>query len=889
MSDIDAVSTRKKVLPYPREWEADVLLADGSAAHLRPIRPDDDTLLVDFYARVSPESKYLRFFAPYPVLSQADVHRFTHVDYNDRVALILTVGRNMVAVGRYDRIDEADAEVAFLVEDSQQGKGSGQLLLEHLAEAARERGIQRFVAEVLPQNRKMVRVFADAGYKVSREYEDGMIIVEFPILPTESSWEVMLRREHRAEATSVRRLLHPHKIAMVGSAGALRRGVDALRGSGYTGELLGVCPGEDASVPDLDMVSDLPSLPDDLDIVATVLPSHEVADVIDTVSGKCFGIYAIQGGDFGGQQNNRIVDRARAHGLRLLGPDALGIINTHPEISMNASPAPMPRHGVVSLFCQSSALGVMLLEGAMQRYLGLATFISSGLFADVTSNDVMQYWMDDDATRVCMMSLDRIGNPRKFTRIVRNLAMIKPVVIFSPGRTERESHVGSALGWPEAPAEAIDSIFRQSGVIVCARRDAMYDIAQILARQPLPRGENVRVITNSYAIRDHIDRVAHRHGLDCGQPTIIHGIPRAEAFAEAAAAALAEDTCDVVVVALVDIYNLIAQETHGLLFDLAATSEKTMIGVFADFVELKPRDESADGMGRLPTFSSYADAIEALAAVTAYAKWRDTDHGTTSDIEPDHKRARSLVRDILRGAPEGRALHDHEVVELLDAYGIELVPRYRVATLPEAIVRADELEWDVVLKAGARALRYGPDPGATVFRHIDNDPEMAEAWKNLGAIVTELGLVRPGANPQLFAEPVVQRMVPAGVSLEIRAAEDPSFGPYLALGFAGFDPWLVGDAVYRVPPLTSTDARQMVRDLRGAATLFTARDGATLDIAGVEDLLQRVAQLTDDLPQLANLTLERCLLSAQGFHVISAHARVMPTAAERDQLFRTIG
>lgn len=878
-------------LPYPPAWEADVLLADGSAAHLRPIRPDDAEKLVEFYARVSPESKYLRFFAPYPVLSQADVHRFTHVDYNDRLALILTVGPNMVAVGRYDRIEDAEAEVAFLVEDSQQGKGVGQLLLEHLAEAARERGIQNFVAEVLPQNRRMVSVFADAGYKTSREYEDGMIIVEFPILPTDSSWEVMLRREHRAEAQSVRRLLHPERVAMVGSAMALVRGIEAIRGSGFTGELMGVCIDElppEVDLGDLEMIPDIDSLPDDLDIVATVLPADEVSDVIESVSGKCFGIYAIQGGDFGGEDNYAIVDRARAHGVRLVGPDALGIVNTDPTVSLNASPAPMPRPGGASIFCQSSALGIMLLAGALDRHLGVATFISSGLFADVTANDVMQYWMDDAATQVCLLSLDRIGNPRKFTRIVRRLAMTKPVILFSPGRTEREPRMGATRDLREAPPEAIDSIFRQSGVIVCTRRDAMYDIAQLLVRQPLPRGDRVRVVTNSPAIMGHIDRVGQRHGLVCDPPVILHGLPRAEKFAEAAAEALADDTCDVVVVAVVDIYNQVAGLTHAMLTELAATSPKTLLGVFADFVELQPPVGVADGMGRLPTYSSYADAIEALAAVAAYARWRQIDHGTTSDINPDHKRARCLVRDIIRQDPDGRSLTDFEVVELLEAYGIPFVPRHRVDSLGEACQRAEELGWDVVLKAGARALRYGADPAASVFRNLDNRDEMTQAWNDLGDLVVELGLADP-LSAQRYAQPVVQPMVPSGVSLEIKSQEDPSFGPLVSIGLAGFDSDVLGDVVYRVPPLTSTDARQMVRDLRIAPMLFGDRGHGPLDIAGVEDLLQRVSQLADDLPQLAELALERCIVSPQGIHVVSAQARVVPTAAERDQLFRTLG
>ncbi|MDO5498707.1 MAG: GNAT family N-acetyltransferase [Propionibacteriaceae bacterium] len=886
MSDTDAAPL--PTLPYPTEWEADVLLTDGSTAHLRPVRPDDDERLIAFYARVSDESKYLRFFAPYPVLSEADVIRFTQVDHNERVALILTVGNNMVAIGRYDRIDATDAEVAFLVEDAFQGKGCGQLLLEHLADAARVRGIQKFVAEVLPRNRRMSSVFADAGYKVSREFEDGLIIVEFPILPTDSSWEVMLRREHRAESNSIRRLLYPKKIALVGAPIALERGLTALGGGGYTGELIGVCPGTPVEINGLKMVADFQHLPDDIDIVATVLPSHEVGEVIEAVSGKCFGMYAIQGGDFGGEQNYMIVDQARAHGVRLLGPDALGIINTDPAICMNASPAPMPRPGTVSLFCQSSALGVMLLEGAMNRYLGLATFISTGLFADVTSNDVMQYWIDDEATDVCLLSLDRIGNPRKFTRIVRELAMTKPVVLFSPGRTEREPRLGVSLGWREAPAEAIDAIFEQSGVIVCHRRDTMYDVAQILVRQPLPKGDRVRVVTNSPAILGHIGRVAQRHGLDCTE-TILTGLPRPERFAEAASTALDDDSCDVVVVALVDIYNEIAEETHARLLELARACKKTMIGVFADFVELHPSPGESDGMGRLPTFASYADAMQALAAVSAYAKWRQLDHGATGDIEPNHKSARGMVRDILRQAPMGRALTDDEVVALLEDYGIEFVPRYRVNSFPEACVRAEQLGWDVVLKAGARALRYGPDPGASVFRHLDNDFEVLEAWNDLGNLVVELGLRGPGTNPQSFAEPVVQKMVPPGVSLEIAKTEDPAFGPILSLSVAGMDAAIMGDAVYRVPPLTSTDARQMIRDMRAAPLLFAHREQGELDVQAVEQLLQRMAQLADDIPQLAELTLERCIVSSQGVHVVSAKGRVLPTAAERDQLSRTVG
>ncbi|NNG19335.1 GNAT family N-acetyltransferase [Naumannella sp. ID2617S] len=873
---------------YPIEWEADVLLADGSTAHLRPIRPSDEQLLVEFYARVSPESKYLRFFAPYPVLSEKDVVRFTHVDYRDRVALILTVGDRMVAVGRYDRLDNGtDAEVAFLVEDSQQGKGVGQLLLEHLAEAARERDIVRFVAEVLPQNRRMVQVFADAGYTVHREFEDGMIVVEFPISPTEQSREVMLRREHRAEATSVRRLLQPRSIAVVGKADKVQRGVTSLLSGGFTGAVYALATDhqEVAGVPN---VADWGDLPADLDIVATLMPPAEVGTAIVAAAGKAFGLYLIHVGEFGGTQNESLVTLARAHGLRALGPDALGVINTHPDFSLNASPAPMPRPGVVSMFCQSSAIGVMLLARAIEQHVGLLNFISSGMYADVTSNDVMHFWIDDEATRVCVLSLDRIGNPRKFTRIVRKLAMTKPVVLFSPGRSERARHQGADSSLHNAPEAAIDSVFRQSGVIVCTRRDAMFDVAQILSRQPLPEGERVKVVTNSRAMAGHIQRMGERTGLAC-TPLLVAGDTRPGAYAEVARAALRDPAVDSVVVALVDPFNVASAGTHAALLEVAATSTKPLVGVFADFVDLEPAADLPDGMGRLPTFSSYADALEALSAVTAYARWRQGDHGELTERQADRRDARMLVAEVLTDSPDGRELTDEECARLLGAYGIDLVPRVAVQSLPAAIEVAERFGWNVVLKATAEGVRGGPDLGSSVFRHLDSAEEMTEAWRDLGQLVTDLGLGRDGVEPQAVAAPVVQQMVPPGVPLELGSDEDAAFGPIVSLGVAGLASGVLGDVAHRVPPLTTTDAAAMVRDLRAAPALFGGAGTPLVDVAAVEELIQRVSRLADDLPQLASLRLQPCIAAQSGVAVVGARILLAPTADERDELSRSLG
>ncbi|MDN5725427.1 MAG: GNAT family N-acetyltransferase, partial [Propionibacteriales bacterium] len=498
---------------YPHHWEADVLLRDGRTARLRPIRPDDADELVAFYERVSAESKYLRFFAPYPRLSNADVQRFTVVDYTDRVALIMTVGEAMIAVGRYDRVEADLAEVAFLVEDAHQGRGIAQLLLEHLAEAARERGITKFVAEVLPQNRKMASVFVDAGYRVHKGIEDGVLAVEFPILPTNTSVGVMERREHRAEGKSMERLLHPARVAVLG-AGARAQGlVVSILSGGFRGEVVAIST-DGVTVSGVPIATNLSEVEGTIDLVVAAVPTSGLSmAVIDAAHHGAHALVALTGAPASDDDAVRLVSLARAYGLRAVGPDALGLINTTTTVELNATPAPMPRVGGAGVFCQSAAVGIGLLNAASRVELGISSFVSTGEYADVTANDVMQYWEDDESTRVCVLSLESIGNPRKFSRIVRRLARRKPVIVFNPGRADRSSHAGDRGGLSRVPSEAIDSMFRQSGVIVAHRRDAMFDIAMLLGRQPLPTGPKVGLVSNSLSLRHQADQVARSVGL----------------------------------------------------------------------------------------------------------------------------------------------------------------------------------------------------------------------------------------------------------------------------------------------------------------------------------------------------------------------------------------
>ena len=870
---------------YPREWEADVLLTDGGVAHLRPIRPGDAARLVAFYGRISPESKYMRFFAPYPRLSERDVKRFTEVDYVDRVAFIVTLGEEMIAVARYDRAEDDRAEVAFLIEDAHQGRGIAQLLLEHLAQAARERGITGFMAEVLPENRRMAQVFADAGYRVSKGVEDGVLAVEFPILPTDTSVGVMERREHRAESASIRRLLNPEHVLLFGSARRVQALANSMADGGYRGQVCAVVS-DQAPVSGVTTAATITAVPDRIDLAIVSAPTSQLGEVIIDVAHKgAFGMVVLTGADFGPHDNRTIVNLTRAYGVRALGPDALGVINTDPVLELNATPGPMPRRGGVGLFCQSAAVGVALLNHSVRQGLGLSSFISTGDYADVTANDVMQFWEDDEATRVCLLSLDSIGNPRKFSRIARRLTSRKPVVVFAPGRASRSSHAGVRGGLDHAPDEAVDALFRQAGVMVVHRRGAMIDIAKIATRQPLPAGPRVRFVTNSATLAQQMVHTARGVGLlSDSPPTLLGSDAAASEFADAAREALADPGCDSVVCAAVNVFSEGTEDVIEALEDVSATATKPLAGVFLDFHDAQQVD-GPDEPGGLPRFDAAADAIQALSALTAYAHWRTRDPGAVPMLELDTLAAKRVVNRVLAAEPEGRELTVAETGELLKAYGIELVARVPVRSLDEAVAAAEELGWDVVLKATARAVRGRPDL-ANVHRDIDDVQEMAEAWNDLHRLVRDLGMTDDATLDA--AQPVVQAMAPPGVALIIEGREDAAFGPIISLGLEGIPSELLGDTVYRVPPLTTADAAAMVRDLRAAPTLFGRHGSPGVDIACIEDLLHRVAQLSDEIPQLASVALTPCVASVSSIAVLGARVVVAPTDDRRDPMARTL-
>jgi acyl-CoA synthetase (NDP forming)/GNAT superfamily N-acetyltransferase len=875
--------------PYPAHWEADVVLADGGTAHLRPITPDDAQALQDFHLRQSPESTYLRFFTPMPRLSDADAHRFTNVDHVDRVALVTTIGDEIVAVGRYDRMGPGTAEVAFNVSDAHRGRGLASVLLEHLAAAARENGVHQFVAEILPQNRRMLGVFRDAGYEVRHAFEDGVVTLSFDIDPTERSLAVMEAREHRAEFRSVAALLAPRSVVLVGASRRAntvghRLLLDLLAGD-FAGRLYVVHPEADQvlGVPTHRAIADLPlesEGPVDLAVIA--VPADWVLDVVQACAhAGVRGLVVVSGGfaetgPEGVERQRALVRVARANGMRVVGPNSWGVVNTDPDVRLNVGLlTALPAQGCVGLFCQSGASSVSVLENAQRRGLGVSTFVSAGNRADLSGNDCMQYWEEDERTSVVGLYLESTGNPRKFSRIARRLARSKPVVVVRPGTSIFGAAPGHALRGSRAPGEAFDAMLAQSGCIRVRTVRELIDVAGLLAHQPLPAGRRVGIVANSEALTALVGDAAVGHGLEVPRaPVSVPLTATAAEFAGALTEVTADPNVDSVVAAFVPPVGTRGDEVAGAVAKAAARSDKTVVACLLGM---------PDGRGRLahpatsrqetvPTYSSPEDAVRTLAAVTRYAAWRARDPGP--QVNPpgrDPERARRLVVELLRAAPDGVELGPDAAAELLSCYGLELWPALPVQDPDDAARAAERLGYPVALKTTAAHLRHRVDLGG-VRLDISDAAELRADIAQMSRQLTPLG----------GGDLVLQAMAPAGVACVVRSIEDPLYGPVLSFGLGGDATDLLGDWAHRIAPLTTGDLHDAVRSVRAAPKLFGHRGDRPVDVTALEDVVARVSCLADDLPEVAELELNPVVVAEHGASVLDAAVRLAPVQPRAD-------
>ena len=920
------------VQPAPAHWEADVAVRDGRTVRIRPITPDDGERLASFHRSLSDETVYFRFFAPYPELTERDIHRFTHVDHDARVALVATVGGEFIGVARYDRIDERDAEVAFVVRDDHQGRGLGSVLLEHLAAAARERGVRRFVAEVLPTNRRMLSTFEEAGYHPSHHIEDGVVSLAFDIEPSESSEAVRVAREHRAEARSVARLVAPDSVVVVGAGrdpGSLgHRLLHHLVVGGFAGELCAVNRGaaaEGSRVHDVPTYASVSEIPHPVTLAVIAVPADEVPAVVDECGAAgVAGLLVVssgfaESGAEGLARQRALVRRARGLGMRVIGPNALGIVNTDPAVSLNASLAPaMPGRAAIGFFCQSGALGGTILARAVRRGLGVSTFVSAGNRADVSGNDLLQYWQDDEQTSVVLLYLESLGNPRKFTRIARRLSRTKPVVAMRTGRSTQAYPLGHTIRRTNLPPRAVDSMFEQAGVIQVDSLGQLYDVAGLLAFQPLPSGRRVAVVGNSDALAVLAADACEGAGLEVvGRPTTLKHDATPQELARALAAVLDDPAVDSVVVTHIPMLGMHGRPWERVVAETVVRGTKPVVAVLVaaeDESGLIPPPGGADEMpehGSVPFYGTVEEAVVALQRVTRYSEWRSRELGEVPELEDvDRAGGRSVVAEVLAAdlvdtevipvvtadeppdepadetADDGTADDEDAtstevllfaedpqdaLTRLLAAYGIPVWPVTPVLSEEEAVEAASRAGYPVVLKTLDPRFVSRTDLGG-VRLNIENDRAARTAYLSMAASL----------DPVAVRRLVVQRMAAPGVACVVSSVEDPLFGPVVSFGLAGVVPALLGDRAYRIPPLTDVEAADLVAE-PGAAPMLDGYGGsAAVDKAALSDLLLRVGELADDIPELAELRLEPVVVSGSGLAVLGARAVLRRAAARAD-------
>jgi acetyl coenzyme A synthetase (ADP forming)-like protein len=896
----------------PTSYAVEAVLRDGGSIHIRAIRPDDKERLLEHFSRLGARSVYFRFFGSKRRLTDAELRTFTELDFHRRVGLVATLQENgrerIVGVGRYMARDDVGApqraEVAFAVADDHQGRGVGTLLLEHLAPIARANGITEFEADVLGENNQMLAVFAHSGFVVRRSFEGGVFHLTFPTEETPQSRAAEERRERAAAAQSVRSFLAPKSVAVVGAsrhAATIGAALVAnLKRAGFVGPIYPVNP-QAAEIDGLRAYPTVSAVGAAVDLAVVAVPAAAVESAVeDCARAGVRGVVVISSGfaeasAAGRAAEQRLVELVRRSGMRLVGPNCMGVLNTDPAVSLNATFAPTwPPAGNVGMLSQSGALGLAVLDYAHSLNIGMSTFVSVGNKADVSGNDLLCYWAEDPRTDVIVLYLESFGNPRRFARIAPAVARQKPIVAVKSGRSAAGRRAASshsaALGSLDV---AVDALFEQAGVIRTATLEDLFDVAALLATQPVPVGPRVGVVTNAGGPGILLADACEAQGLTLpeltpetsaalrtflppqagfGNPIDMIASATPEQYARAITAVGADANVDAVIVIyippMVSAPEAIARAIAG-----AAGTVPVAKPVLTVFISSKgaPPLLSEGPRGRLPSYSYPENAALALAAAERYGRWRARPAGTYLTFDRFAESAiRAVIDRVLEGADGARWLTPRDLVTVLRAAGIACAAMEECAPA-DAAATAERMGFPLVAKAIAPDLLHKSDAGGVILG-LESGPAVAAAVETLRARMDAIGKPLDGV--------VLQREVRGGIEALVGVTTDPTFGPLLVCGLGGVLVELLRDIAFRLPPVSDVDAREMLDRLRARALLDGYRGAPPGDRAALVEVVMRVSALVEVVPELRELDLNpvKVLPPGQGAVVVDARLRVGPLA-----------
>jgi acetyl coenzyme A synthetase (ADP forming)-like protein len=886
----------------PAEPSVDVALRDGSTVHVRPVAAADRDALASFLSAMSPDSLYFRGCGQIDVEWLSDWS--AQIEPSSRYGLVVTTGKPPRIVGHasYVRVDEHRAEVAFEVADSLHGHGIGTLLLGQLAVTAARHGIDVLVADVLASNYKMLDVFSQSGFPVTQSTNSNMVEISFPTAISEQVLEAFDRRQHAASFSAVSSFLRPASVAVVGAS----RNPDSIGGTllgniiegGFTGPVYPVNP-HASEILGLRTYPSVLDLPEAAELAVIVVPAAGVIGVAaDCVKRGVRAILVISSGfaEVGGEgaaRQRELLEICRGAGVRLIGPNCLGLLNTDPEVRLNATFARrVPPAGPIAIMSQSGGVAIALMDVATELGIGVSSFASVGNKSDISGNDLLEYWDEDPGTELIAIYLESFGNPRRFARIARRVSAHKPILAVKSGRTPAGSRAASShtAALLSAADVTVDALFRQAGVLRAETLGELLDTAALIGTQPLPRGGRVAIVTNGGGpgimcadscqaagldvaefpdqLRDRLTRIVPEHAA-VGNPIDMTAAATARDYRNVIESLLSSDACDAIIALFVpalgtspaDIVRAIDQAAAEARMPIASVSMGAQLELGAD-----PPPPGGAARFRLPE-----DAVRALAQAVEHHRWLARPAGVVSEpsgCRPDE--ARQIIATAI--ASGAGWLSTTDLLALLDCYGIPFLRTEIAATAADAVTIAARLGGAVALKAIAPGLLHKSDVGGVIL-DLDGPDAVSTAAEEIRSALASAGYELEGL--------IVQQMAPSGVELIVGVVHDPSFGPVVACGAGGTAAELLGDVAVRITPLSDLDASELVRSLRTFPLLDGYRGAPRLAVAGVEDVLLRVSAMVDRHPEIAELDLNPLIVTQDGVYASDARLRLQPPAPER--------
>jgi acetate---CoA ligase (ADP-forming) len=877
----------------------EAVLRDGTSITIRRLQQSDRDELRGLFARMSPRSVRHRFFGAKQELTDTDLR---WLEDGRQIALAATVRRGeheqILGVGRAIPIANttpALAEIAFDVGDADQGRGIGTLLLEHLAEVARTRGIAEFRADVESDNEQMLEVFRQSGFAIRQTIDDRIFHVDIPIAETQRFVLLAAERERRAAASSLRAIFAPRSVAVIGAsrtAGTIGRAIlDNLIRDGFTGTIYPINP-HAPEIAGRRCYASVNAVKAPIDLAVIAVPAACVeAAIRDCAAAGVHGVVVISAGFAeasadGREVESRLRELVRGAGMRMVGPNCMGVLSTNRAVRLNATFSPtFPPAGNISLVSQSGALGLTMIDYARDLELGIADFISIGNRADVSVNDLLAYWHDDPHTRVIALYLESFGNPRTFARLAPEVARERPIVAVKSGRSAAGTRAASSHSAALASLDVgIDALFAQTGVTRVDTLEQLFDVVGLLSSQPIPLGPRIGVVTNAGGPGILLADACEAQGL--ALPRLSEeslaalrailpphaGLSNPIDMIAAAPAELFEATIGIVgrdpnVDAVVVIYVppfVTRPEDIAAAIARGAGAVPTTKPIATVFMSSKgtPALLSQGPRGAIPSYSFPENVALALGAAVRYGKWRRRPVGETMRLSAEQEQSvRARIRAWRDANPGEHWLALDDIAALLQTVGIRIAPHMRTAADTNAVLAAArELGFPVVLKAIAPGLVHKSDVGGVALDLRDANAAAVAADK-MRATLPVTGFI-------------VQRQLPRGVEALVGVTLDPSLGPLLVAGIGGTAVELYKDVAFRVTPITDLDAKEMLGELRGGALLDGFRGAPPADRQAFVDVILKVAALVEVIPELLELDLNPVILGEPGAGAVVVDARM---------------